>query len=59
MGVFSGLMGLPMLEESVVGGYHDMVRALQKKSNEALDEQKNFTVFTSWFRGGRGEAWRS
>ena len=37
--LFGGLMGLPMLEEPVVGSYRDMVRALQKQLNKVLIEK--------------------
>ena len=45
-------MGLPMLEEPVVGGYHDMVRALQTQLNKVLDEKNPLQVLVVG-HGGR------
>ena len=50
MDLFSDLMGLPMLEEPVVGGYHDMVRALQKQLNKVLDEKKSLQFSAHGFK---------
>ena len=52
--LFGDLMGLPMLEEPVVGGYHDMVRALQKQLNKVLVE-KNPLQFSA--RGFKVRWW--
>ena len=50
--LFGDLMGLPMLEEPVVGGYHDMVRALRTQLNKVLDEKNPLRVLVVG-HGGR------
>ena len=50
MDLFSDLMGLSMFEEFVLGGYHDMVRALQKQLNKVLDEKKSLQFSAHGFK---------
>ena len=43
-------MGLPMLEEPVVGSYRDMVRALQRQLNKVLVEKKTLQFSARGFK---------
>ena len=43
-------MGPPMLEEPVVGGYHDMVGALQKQLHKASNEKNPLQFSAGGFK---------
>ena len=60
--LFDDLMEQPMLEETVVGGYHDMVSALQNQLNKVLNEKNLLQLSDRDFKvlvvghGGLGRA---